>query len=263
MSVLVTGGAGYIGGHMTLGLMDAGETVVVLDNLSTGFAWAVPDGAKFVVGDTGDADLVARLIAEHEVDAVAHFAAKIVVPESVIDPLDYYLTTRRMRAPLAAGGRGPVTTGHVRQSQEDQTPDALARSAAENPPMLCRNDRQRSRPADLPQSDHRGHCRPTRPAVGRRHHLCRDRGRLRLRRRDPRRLVAPRRRLCDQSLDRRQTDDRGSGIRNRATKAAAGLQASFQPRLSICSGALSPPADRPRPRRLAAIRMTTPRRRAS
>jgi UDP-glucose 4-epimerase len=76
---------------MTLGLMDAGETVVVLDNLSTGFAWAVPDGAKLVVGDTGDADLVATLIAEHEVGAVAHFAAKIVVPESVIDPLDYYL----------------------------------------------------------------------------------------------------------------------------------------------------------------------------
>ena len=74
MSVLVTGGAGYIGGHMTLGLIDAGETVVVLDNLSTGFAWAVPDGAKLVVGDTGDADLVVRLIAEHEVDAVAHFA---------------------------------------------------------------------------------------------------------------------------------------------------------------------------------------------
>jgi UDP-glucose 4-epimerase len=91
MSVLVTGGAGYIGGHMTLGLMDAGENVVVLDNLSTGFAWAVPDGAKLVVGDTGDADLVARLIAEHEVDAVAHFAAKIVVPESVSDPLGYYL----------------------------------------------------------------------------------------------------------------------------------------------------------------------------
>ena len=83
MSVLVTGGAGYIGGHMTLGLVDAGEAVVVLDNLSTGFAWAVPDGVKLVVGDTGDADLVASIIAEHKVDAVAHFAAKIVVPESV------------------------------------------------------------------------------------------------------------------------------------------------------------------------------------
>ena len=81
MSVLVTGGAGYIGGHMALGLLDAGETVVVLDNLSTGFAWGVPEGAKLVVGDTGDTDLVARLIKEHAIDAIAHFAAKIVVPE--------------------------------------------------------------------------------------------------------------------------------------------------------------------------------------
>jgi UDP-glucose 4-epimerase len=91
MSVLVTGGAGYIGGHMTLGLLDAGEKVVVVDNLSTGFAWAVPDAAQLVVGDFGDSDLIARLIKEHEVDAIAHFAAKIVVPESVGDPLGYYL----------------------------------------------------------------------------------------------------------------------------------------------------------------------------
>ena len=90
MSVLVTGGAGYIGGHMALGLIDAGERVVVLDNLSTGFAWAVPEGAKLVVGDMGDKDLAARLIQEHGVDAIAHFAAKIVVPESVRDPLGYY-----------------------------------------------------------------------------------------------------------------------------------------------------------------------------
>jgi UDP-glucose 4-epimerase len=91
MSVLATGGAGYIGGHMALGLLDAGEPVVVLDNLSTGFAWAVPEGAKLIVGDMGDADLVGELIKEHAIDAVAHFAAKIVVPESVRDPLGYYL----------------------------------------------------------------------------------------------------------------------------------------------------------------------------
>jgi UDP-glucose 4-epimerase len=91
MSVLVTGGAGYIGGHMALALLDAGEPVVVLDNLSTGFAWAVPDVVKLVVGDTGDARLVAGLIKEHAIDAIAHFAAKIVVPESVSDPLGYYL----------------------------------------------------------------------------------------------------------------------------------------------------------------------------
>jgi UDP-glucose 4-epimerase len=70
MSVLVTGGAGYIGGHMTLGLLDAGEKVVVVDNLSTGFAWAVPEAATLAVGDFGDGELIARLIEEHEVDSV-------------------------------------------------------------------------------------------------------------------------------------------------------------------------------------------------
>ena len=99
MSVLVTGGAGYIGGHMVLALLDAGEEVVVLDNLSTGFRWAVPSGASFVEGDFGDQALVATIIAEHGVDAVAHFAAKIVVPESVSDPLGYYLNnTAKARA---------------------------------------------------------------------------------------------------------------------------------------------------------------------
>ncbi len=91
MTVLVTGGAGYIGGHMTLALVDRGEDVVVLDNLSTGFDWAVPAQAKLVVGDMGDQELVARTIRENDVRAIAHFAAKIVVPESVSDPLGYYL----------------------------------------------------------------------------------------------------------------------------------------------------------------------------
>jgi UDP-glucose 4-epimerase len=91
MSVLVTGGAGYIGGHMVLALRDAGERVVVLDDLSTGFRWAVPADVAFVQGDFGDAALVNNVLAEHEVDAVAHFAAKIVVPDSVSDPLGYYL----------------------------------------------------------------------------------------------------------------------------------------------------------------------------
>ncbi len=91
MTVLVTGGAGYIGGHMVLGLLDAGEKVVVIDNLSTGFAWAVPDGVELIVGDFGDAALVSRVIATHAIEAIAHFAAKIVVPESLTDPLGYYL----------------------------------------------------------------------------------------------------------------------------------------------------------------------------
>jgi UDP-glucose 4-epimerase len=91
MTVLVTGGAGYIGGHMVLGLVDAGEKVVVLDNLSTGYSWAVPDGVALVVGDFGDSELVAKIIETYAIDAIAHFAAKIVVPESVVDPLGYYL----------------------------------------------------------------------------------------------------------------------------------------------------------------------------
>lgn len=91
MSVLVTGGAGYIGGHMALALADAGEKTVIVDNLSTGFAWAVPATATLVVGDVGDSELIARLIDEHEVDSIAHFAAKIIVPDFVADPLGYYL----------------------------------------------------------------------------------------------------------------------------------------------------------------------------
>jgi UDP-glucose 4-epimerase len=90
MTILVTGGAGYIGSHMVHALVDAGESVVVLDNLSTGFQWAVPRMVPLVVGETGDQTLVAALIAEHRVDAVIHFAASIVVPDSVADPLGYY-----------------------------------------------------------------------------------------------------------------------------------------------------------------------------
>ena len=90
MTVLVTGGAGYIGSHMVHALVDAGERVVVLDNLTTGFDWAVPKVAWLVVGETGDRPRVAALIAEHRVDAVIHFAASIVVPDSVRDPLGYY-----------------------------------------------------------------------------------------------------------------------------------------------------------------------------
>ena len=90
MTVLVTGGAGYVGSHMVLELVDAGERVVVLDNLSAGFPWAVAEGVPLIVGDTGDQTLVARLIREHDVDAIIHFAASVVVPDSVRDPLDYY-----------------------------------------------------------------------------------------------------------------------------------------------------------------------------
>jgi UDP-glucose 4-epimerase len=103
MTVLVTGGAGYIGSHMVLELLDAGERVVVLDDLSTGFRWAVPGEATFVTGDSGDQALVTRLIDEHGIESILHFAAKIVVPESVTDPLAYYLNnTVKSRALIEA-----------------------------------------------------------------------------------------------------------------------------------------------------------------
>src|SRR5829696_1717810 len=91
MTGLVTGGAGYIGSHMVLALLDAGEDVVVLDNLSNGFQWVLPQEVPLVPGDMGDQDLVGKTIREHRIEAIAHFAAKIVVPESVADPLGYYL----------------------------------------------------------------------------------------------------------------------------------------------------------------------------
>ncbi|MCL4766487.1 MAG: UDP-glucose 4-epimerase GalE [Hyphomicrobiaceae bacterium] len=90
MSVLVTGGAGYIGSHMVLDLLDAGEGAVVLDNLSTGIRRTVPSAAALVVGETGDQRLLQSVIREHAVDAVIHFAGSIVVPDSVADPLSYY-----------------------------------------------------------------------------------------------------------------------------------------------------------------------------
>jgi UDP-glucose 4-epimerase len=88
-SILVTGGAGYIGSHVLRQLRERGERVVVLDNLSTGYRSAVL-GAPLVVGDTSDRELVARLLNEHAVDTVLHFAAHTIVPESVSNPLKYY-----------------------------------------------------------------------------------------------------------------------------------------------------------------------------
>ncbi len=109
MAVLVTGGAGYIGSHMVLALLDAGERVVVVDNLSTGFRSAIPSDATLIEGDFGDQDLMARAIADHEVDAIAHFAARIVVPESVADPLGYYLNnTAKARNLIESAVHGGV-----------------------------------------------------------------------------------------------------------------------------------------------------------
>ncbi|MDO1580949.1 UDP-glucose 4-epimerase GalE [Rhizobium oryzicola] len=102
MAVLVTGGAGYIGSHMVWALLDAGEDVVVLDRLSTGFRWAVPDAARFYQGDVGDADILKRIFHENRVDAIMHFAGSIVVPQSVAHPLEYYDNNTSKTGALAA-----------------------------------------------------------------------------------------------------------------------------------------------------------------
>ncbi|WP_421758778.1 UDP-glucose 4-epimerase GalE [Devosia sp.] len=108
MSVLVTGGAGYIGSHMVLRLCDAGQSVVVLDNLTTGFDWSVDARATLIEGNAGDMSLVGQIISDHAIEAIVHFAGSIVVPESVSDPLKYYAnntaTSRNLIEAAVKGG---------------------------------------------------------------------------------------------------------------------------------------------------------------
>ncbi|TMM47166.1 UDP-glucose 4-epimerase GalE [Qipengyuania marisflavi] len=107
--VLVTGGAGYIGSHAVLALKDAGWDVAVIDNLSTGFAFAIPDGVPLYEGDIADAALLARIFAEQGTKAIMHFAGSIIVPESVEQPLKYYENnTVKSRALIAAAVAGGV-----------------------------------------------------------------------------------------------------------------------------------------------------------
>lgn len=101
--VLVTGGAGYIGSHAVWALHDAGWPVAVIDNLSTGFRFALPPQVPLYVGDIADGDLIARIFAERGIAAIMHFAGSIVVPESVEDPLKYYSNnTAKSRSLLEA-----------------------------------------------------------------------------------------------------------------------------------------------------------------
>lgn len=108
-TVLVTGGAGYIGSHAVWALKDAGWPVAVIDNLTTGFRWAIPDDVPFYEGDIADADLVARIISEQNVKAIMHFAGSIIVPESVENPLKYYHNnTAKSRSLIDAAVTGGV-----------------------------------------------------------------------------------------------------------------------------------------------------------
>ena len=89
-AILVTGGAGYIGSHTVLSLLDSGWKVVVLDNLVTGFPWAVDERATFIKGAVDDESLTQRIINDHQIGAIMHFAGSVVVPESMVDPLKFY-----------------------------------------------------------------------------------------------------------------------------------------------------------------------------
>ena len=106
--ILVTGGAGYIGSHAVLALTDAGWPVVVIDNLVTGFRWAIPEDVPFVEGDISDPTCVAAALADHHIGAIMHFAGSVVVPESVSDPLKYYrnntAASRSLIESAVAGG---------------------------------------------------------------------------------------------------------------------------------------------------------------
>ena len=109
LPVLVTGGAGYIGSHAVLALKDAGWPVAVIDNLATGFAFAVPDSVPLYEGDIADSELVASIIAEQDIGAIMHFAGSVVVPESVSNPLKYYdNNTGKSRALIAAAVKAGV-----------------------------------------------------------------------------------------------------------------------------------------------------------
>jgi UDP-glucose 4-epimerase len=107
--VLVTGGAGYIGSHAVLALRDAGWPVAVIDDLSTGFRFAVPEGVPLYAGDIADEALLARIFADQRPAAIMHFAGSVVVPESVADPLKYYHNnTAKSRTLIAAAVRAGV-----------------------------------------------------------------------------------------------------------------------------------------------------------
>ncbi len=137
MTVLVAGGAGYIGSHMVHALVDDGQNVLVLDNLSTGTRGLVTEKAAFVEGDAGDGALVRRLIAEHKIDAIVHFAGSIVVPDSVADPLSYYanntVVARNLIEAAVKGGVRNFIFSSTATVYAGESPDPLSETLPTGP----------------------------------------------------------------------------------------------------------------------------------
>jgi UDP-glucose 4-epimerase len=137
MSILVTGGAGYIGSHMVYALTDAGQDVVVLDNLTTGLRGLVSEDAQFIEGNAGDTALVGRIVAEHRVDAIIHFAGSIVVPDSVADPLSYYanntVVARNLIEAAVKGGVKNFIFSSTATVYAGESPDPLSESLPTGP----------------------------------------------------------------------------------------------------------------------------------
>ena len=137
MTTLVTGGAGYIGSHTVYALLDRGDRVVVLDNLSTGVKAQVGSSAAFVQGDVADAALVKRVIADHRIDSVIHFAGSIVVPDSVADPLGYYennvVKSRTLIAACVEAGVEHLLFSSTATVYAEDAPQPLAESERKAP----------------------------------------------------------------------------------------------------------------------------------
>ena len=137
MTVLVTGGAGYIGSHTVYALLDRGDKVVVLDDLSTGVRAQVGEGAFFVKGDIADTALVKQLVSAHGVDAVIHFAGSIVVPDSVTDPLGYYennvVKSRTLIAALVESGVSRLIFSSTATVYAEDAEQPLSESAPRMP----------------------------------------------------------------------------------------------------------------------------------
>src|ERR1044072_9012809 len=138
MAVLVTGGAGYIGSHMVWALLDAGEDVVVLDRLSTGFRWAVAPAARFYLCVLADPDILKKIFIENDIEAIIHFAGSAVVPVSVADPLSYYdnnsgKTRALLSASVEAGIRNFVFSSTAAVYGQQKTDLPVKETASLNP----------------------------------------------------------------------------------------------------------------------------------